>query len=221
MIRVKDLKKVYRGGAGEVKALDGVSMDVNRGEFLSIMGPSGCGKSTLLHCMGGLDSPSGGEITIQGEELHRMDDVQLTKMRRTVIGFVFQFFNLLPTLTLLENVMLPGLLAGGKTQPLERKARQLLLEVDLEPRAAHYPHQLSGGQMQRAALARALIHQPLLLLADEPTGNLDTANSNLILDLLRTMGSRHNTTIIMVTHSKELASRTDRVVEMKDGRIKV
>jgi putative ABC transport system ATP-binding protein len=222
MIRIENATKLY-GHTGPdgaaVHALNGVSLHIARGEFAAIMGPSGCGKSTLLHVLGGLDVLTSGEIYLEDEPIHRLDEAALTRLRRSKIGFVFQFFNLLPTLTVEENVRLPGLLQNQAAGKIESRGAELLAAVGLEHRAKHRLHQLSGGEMQRAALARALFMEPRVLLADEPTGNLDSEASARVVKLFREIGQRHQTTIVMVTHSREVAGAADRVVEMRDGRV--
>jgi putative ABC transport system ATP-binding protein len=220
MIRVGNATKLYGGSNGAaVHALNGVSLEIQAGEFVSIMGPSGCGKSTLLHALGGLDKLTSGEIYLDGEPVHRLDDAGLTELRRRKIGFVFQFFNLLPTLTVEENVRLPGLLQNSSTAEIEARTATLLDAVGLAHRARHRLHQLSGGEMQRAALARALLMKPPVLLADEPTGNLDSEASMGVVDLFRQIGASHGTTIVMVTHSREVAAAAHRMITMRDGRI--
>lgn len=219
MIRVEKASKHYGSGSNRVAALDGVTLEIQAGEFVAIMGPSGCGKSTLLHCMGGLDRLTEGSVFVEGAPLHGADDAALTKLRRERIGFVFQFFNLIPTLSVGENVLLPLLLQGKGGAKERERAQKLLEQVGLQDRAHHRMHQLSGGQMQRAALARALMIGPALILADEPTGNLDSHASERVVEMFRAMGERHGTTIVMVTHSREVAARAGRIVEMKDGRV--
>jgi len=222
MIRIEKATKLYgRADANgtAVHALNGVSLQIARGEFVAIMGPSGCGKSTLLHVLGGLDVLTSGEIYLEDEPIHRLDETALTQLRRNKIGFVFQFFNLLPTLTVEENVRLPGLLQNMPTKKLEGRCAELLAAVGMEHRAGHRLHQLSGGEMQRAALARALLMEPRVLLADEPTGNLDSEASAKIVKLFREIGEKHQTTIVMVTHSREVAGAAHRLVEMRDGRV--
>jgi len=222
MIRIEKATKRY-GQAGAngaaVHALNGVSLQIGHGEFVAIMGPSGCGKSTLLHVLGGLDVLSSGEIYLEDEPIHQLDEAALTRLRRTKIGFVFQFFNLLPTLTVEENVRLPGLLQNLPASRLESRCAELLAAVGMEHRARHRLHQLSGGEMQRAALARALFMEPRVLLADEPTGNLDSEASARVVKLFREIGERHKTTIVMVTHSRDVAASAHRLVEMRDGRV--
>ena len=222
MIRVENATKLY-GQTGPdgaaVHALNGVNLRITAGEFVSIMGPSGCGKSTLLHVLGGLDVLTSGEIYLDNEPIHKLDEAALTRLRRTKIGFVFQFFNLLPTLTVEENVRLPGLLQNLPAQKIEGRCAELLAAVGMEHRARHRLHQLSGGEMQRAALARALLLQPPVLLADEPTGNLDSEASGRVVKLFRDVGERHKTTIVMVTHSRDVAACAHRMITMRDGRV--
>jgi putative ABC transport system ATP-binding protein len=222
MIRVENATKLY-GQAGPdgaaVHALNGVNLHITAGEFVSIMGPSGCGKSTLLHVLGGLDRLTSGEIFLDEVPIHRLDENGLTDLRRRKIGFIFQFFNLLPTLTVEENVRLPGLLQKVSADELAQNSARLLESVGLAHRARHRLHQLSGGEMQRAALARALLLRPPVLLADEPTGNLDSEASAGVVRLFRQIGETHGTTIIMVTHSREVAASAHRMVTMRDGRV--
>jgi len=222
VIRVENATKLYgstNADGAAVHALNGVSLQIPRGEFVAIMGPSGCGKSTLLHVLGGLDVLTRGEIYLDGEPVHRLDEGGLTRLRREKIGFVFQFFNLLPTLTVEENVRLPGVLQNVPGAEIDARCAELLAAVGMEHRARHRLHQLSGGEMQRAALARALLMEPKVLLADEPTGNLDSEASGRVVKLFREIGERHQTTIVMVTHSREVASCAHRVVEMRDGKV--
>jgi putative ABC transport system ATP-binding protein len=219
MISVKNARKSYGGLGAEVEALRGVDVDIPAGQFVAIMGPSGCGKSTLLHVLGGLDRLTSGEIYVGGEALHGRNETDLTELRRKKVGIVFQFFNLLPTLTLEENVLLPALLQNQDTDQTRSLAAGLLEEVGLQGRAHHRLHQLSGGEMQRAALARALLLDPPVLLADEPTGNLDSETSAKVVKLFQDVGTRHGTTIVMVTHSREVASNAHRLIEMRDGQI--
>jgi ABC-type lipoprotein export system ATPase subunit len=225
MIRVENATKLYgrAGGANgtgaAVHALNGVSLQIAAGEFVAIMGPSGCGKSTLLHVLGGLDVLTSGEIYLDNEPVHRLNEAGLTRLRRSKIGFVFQFFNLLPTLTVEENVRMPGLLQNRPAREIESRCAELLAAVGMEDRARHRLHQLSGGEMQRAALARALLMEPRVVLADEPTGNLDSEASARVTRLFREIGERHRTTIVMVTHSREVASAAHRLIEMRDGRV--
>ena len=219
MIEVVEATKVYRRGRTEVRALAGVSLQVPRGQFLSVMGPSGSGKSTLLNLLGALDVPSGGQLRIDGRELSRMGDEELSRFRRERLGFIFQFFNLLPTLTALENVMLPGLLSGGPQAKLRARAVELLETVGLGGRTHHRPDELSGGEMQRVAVARALLSEPAVLLADEPTGNLDSRTGVEVLRLLREATRVRGLTVVMVTHDLNAAAVGDRILRLADGRI--
>ncbi|XXF76512.1 ABC transporter ATP-binding protein [Myxococcaceae bacterium GXIMD 01537] len=219
MIEVREVTKVYRRGRTEVRALGGVSLDVPRGQFLSVMGPSGSGKSTLLNLLGALDVPTSGSLRIDGRELSRMDDATLSAFRRERLGFIFQFFNLMPTLTAVENVMLPALLAGGSRPGLLPRAEALLETVGLARRAHHRPDELSGGEMQRVAVARALLAEPALLLADEPTGNLDSRTGSEVLRLLREATRERGLTVVMVTHDPRAAAVGDRIVRLADGAV--
>ena len=213
------LRRVTRRYSPTVAALDDVSLEIAEHEFVAIAGPSGCGKSTLLHLIGGLDTPTDGEVSVAGLALHRATEAELTDFRRRRLGIVFQFFHLLPTMTVLENVCLPLLLAGEPLRRAQPRAAALLELVGLADRAAHFPHQLSGGQMQRAAIARALVHEPPLLLADEPTGNLDSASAEQVLALLQKISSQRRTTMVVVTHSEEVARLATRRIRLRDGRI--
>ena len=219
MIRVQDVRKCYGGPDCRVEILSGVSLEIPQGEFLAVMGPSGCGKSTLLHLLGGLDQADSGRIFLGRNPLHEMNDQQLTRLRRDTIGIIFQFFNLLPTLTAQENIQLPALLQGKSSREVSTRSVQLLAEVGLSECADKKIHQLSGGEMQRVALARALIGNPAILLADEPTGNLDSESSRIVIALLHQLGREHGTTIVMVTHSAEIAAAADRCIVMRDGHI--
>jgi putative ABC transport system ATP-binding protein len=219
MIRCIDVRKVYRQGKNEITALDGVSLDIAKGEFAVIMGPSGSGKSTLLHLIGGLDRPTSGELLVDQRLIGQMADDQVTLFRRTRIGFVFQFFNLLPTLTALENITLPFVLDGRSKTEAEQRAMTLLVKVGLENRKDHLPEELSGGEIQRIAVARALTFDPPILLADEPTGNLDSKTGESILSLLRQINRENDCTIVMVTHSQEAARCGDRTIFFRDGKI--
>ena len=219
MLETRDLHKSYPSGDSQVHALRGVTLKILPGEIVAITGPSGCGKSTLLHILGALDTPSAGQAYLEGHPLHSLDDAKLTALRRLKIGFVFQFFHLLPTLTIEENVLLPLLLSGRINTPARQRAQELLSSVGLTDRSHHRPHQLSGGQLQRAALARALIHQPSVLLADEPTGNLDSASSTAVIELITRLARQQKTTVVLVTHSPEVAASADRRIALVDGRI--
>ena len=219
MIRCIDVRKVYRQGKNEITALDGVSLDIARGEFAVIMGPSGSGKSTLLHLIGGLDRPTSGELLVDQRLVGQMADDQVTLFRRTRIGFIFQFFNLLPTLTALENVTLPFVLDGRSKEEAEQRATTLLDKVGLENRKDHLPEEMSGGEIQRIAVARALAFDPPILLADEPTGNLDSKTGESILSLLRQINREAGCTIVMVTHSQEAAGYGGRTIFFRDGKV--
>ena len=219
MIRCIDVRKIYRQGENDITALAGVSLDIAKGSFVVIMGPSGSGKSTLLHLIGGLDRPSSGDLLVDGRLIGQMSDDEVTLFRRTKVGFVFQFFNLLPTLTALENVTLPFVLDGVSKGEADRRARSILEKVGLEQRRHHLPEELSGGEIQRVAMARALAFDPPILLADEPTGNLDSKNGDAILSLLRKIKEERGCTVVMVTHSDEAASYGERIIFLRDGRV--
>ena len=216
MIRLVKASRTY--GTPPVTALNEVSLEIERGEFVAITGPSGSGKSTLLNLLGGLDHPTTGEVVVDGVHLERADDRDLTLYRRTKLGIVFQFFNLLPSMSVAENVEMPLLLTGRNPREARAAALEILDLVGMNHRSGHFPHQLSGGEMQRAAIARALIHDPSLLLADEPTGNLDSGNAIQVLELMSKIASRRSTTVIMVTHSDAVAALADRRIHMLDGR---
>ncbi|MDD3294711.1 MAG: ABC transporter ATP-binding protein [Geobacteraceae bacterium] len=218
MIEIRNAAKIYHQGGEDVPALRDVSFRINKGEFLSIMGPSGSGKSTLLNLIGGLDQPTSGEIFIDGSPLHGISDDELTLIRRRKVGFIFQFFNLLPILTAEENVALPLLLDGFPFAQVREKAVTLLEKVGLGGRIGHRPEQLSGGEMQRVAIARALVTEPAVLLADEPTGNLDSNRSKEILELLQDLNNKGQT-IVMVTHDSSAALFGTRIVRLKDGSV--
>jgi putative ABC transport system ATP-binding protein len=219
MMQLQGVTKTYQQGLRTVNALRGVTLTIEAGEFVSIMGPSGSGKSTLMHMLGALDTPTAGEVWFQGRGLHTLGDSDLALLRRTRIGFVFQFFNLLPTLTAVENVALP-LLLGGQRRRLALKPSYVGLErVGLGQRADHFPDQLSGGEMQRVAIARALVIEPEAVLCDEPTGNLDSATSTEILKLLRSLPEAKRRSVVMVTHDAQAAAYGDRIVHLKDGLI--
>jgi putative ABC transport system ATP-binding protein len=218
-IEVRGLSKVFGSGETEVRALDGVDLDVARGEMVAIMGPSGSGKSTLLHLLGALESPSEGTIALAGRRFDDLDDRDLTLLRREGIGFVFQFFNLLPALTAEENVLLPALIAGDRGEAVRSRASALLERVGLAPRARHLPSELSGGEQQRVSIARALLMEPELVLADEPTGNLDSRSEAQVLELLGELNREEGHTIVLVTHDPSAASITGRVVFLRDGRM--
>ncbi len=218
IIEVRRLAKTIDSGSHRVEILRGIDLAVPKGQFVSIMGPSGSGKSTLLGLLAGLDTPTAGEILLDGEEIHNLPEDDMALLRGRKIGFVFQSYQLVPTLTAEENVLLPLDLAGDGYAGADR-ARELLERVGLADRTDHYPVQLSGGEQQRVAIARAFAAAPPLILADEPTGNLDTANGRHVLDMLVDLNRRENATLILVTHDQELSSRADRLIRLRDGRI--
>jgi putative ABC transport system ATP-binding protein len=217
IIRVRGLSKMYHVGDVEVPALRGVDLDVKRGEFLAIIGPSGSGKSTLFHILGGLAPPTAGEVLIEGLDLRKLTESERTEMRQRKVGFVFQKYNLLPTLTAKDNIAIAQALSGTYSPP--PNFDEILQLLGIKQRLDHKPRALSGGEQQRVAIARALVNQPAILLADEPTGNLDTANSNAVLEILRDLNERQQQTILMITHNPEAAAFADRTVAMRDGRI--
>ena len=219
MISLQNVNRYYEVGERSVHALDGISLTIARHEFVAVVGPSGCGKSTLMHLIAGLDRPTAGEITVDGLSLTTADDAALTNFRRRQLGLVFQFFNLLPTMNAVENVSLPLLLQGVPIAEATTRANEMLELVGLTNRATHFIHQLSGGEQQRTAIARALVHRPSLLIADEPTGNLDTASAERVLALLRRIADEQLATLILVTHSAEVAAAASRWIEMRDGKI--
>ena len=219
IIRLRDVKLTYHESGSPVNALDGINLEVSEGSFSAITGPSGCGKSTLLHVIGALDSPDSGVLEVAGVDLKSAGERQRTKFRREVVGFVFQFFNLVPTLTLSENVALPLVLQGKKNSEAQKRAMEFLDLVGLADRSKHFPHQVSGGEMQRSAVARALVHGPKLVLADEPTGNLDTENADLVMDALKKVHSMGLGTLLVVTHSRQLAATAPEQIHVKDGKI--
>jgi ABC-type lipoprotein export system ATPase subunit len=216
VLRTRGLRREYGREASLVRAVDGVDLDVARGETLAVMGPSGCGKSTLLYLLGGMDRPTGGEVRLDGQDLSQLPERALARLRREVIGFVFQAFHLMDDLTGVENVELPALLAGRSPRAARRRAEELLERVGLTDRARFLPAQLSGGQRQRVAIARALVADPLVVLADEPTGNLDSAAT---LDVLRLFDHLHSVgqTLVIVTHDPRIAATADRMISMRDG----
>ena len=219
LISLRNISRHYKSGQRSVHALDGVSLEIVRGEFVAISGPSGCGKSTLMHLLAGLDTPTSGEIYVDGLALHEAGDEALTDYRRHRLGLVFQFFNLLPTMNVIENVGFPLLLQGVPLAEAEARARELLDLVGLNERALHFVHQLSGGEQQRTAIARALVHKPSLLIADEPTGNLDSKSAERVMSVLNQIGENKFATLIVVTHSEQVARFASRRIEMRDGRI--
>jgi ABC-type antimicrobial peptide transport system, ATPase component len=218
ILKAEDLEKVYRVGKVDVPALRGITLTVQEGEFLAVMGPSGCGKSTMLHLMGGLLTPTKGRIIIDGEDLTAASDARRTDIRRRKIGFVFQRFNLFPTLTAEGNLRLAERIHGNGADDPDRR-REILRMLKLEDKMHHKPLELSGGEQQRVALARAVVNRPAIVLADEPTGNLDTESSALVLKMFRELNDRFNQTIIMITHNPEAAAACQRIIQMRDGHI--
>jgi putative ABC transport system ATP-binding protein len=218
IISIRDLRKTYHAGEVDVHALRGVNLDVQRGEFVSIVGPSGSGKSTLFHIVGGLTPPTAGSIQLDGHDLLGLTDSQRTELRKTTVGFVFQKYNLLPTLTARDNIEIARHIAH-KNGPLDPKFEEILNLLGLTGRLDHKPRALSGGEQQRVAIARAIVNHPAILLADEPTGNLDTENSTAVLGLLRDLNQRLGQTILMITHNPEAAAYGHRLVRMRDGRV--
>ena len=217
VLETKDLKKVYGAGAGQVRALDGVTLSVEKGEFVAVVGTSGSGKSTLLHMLGGLDRPTSGSVTVDGQDLSTLKDEALTIFRRRKIGFVFQSFNLVPVLNVKENLVLPVELDGREAD--EAYIRQIVEMLGLEEKLTSLPNNLSGGQQQRVAIARALAAKPAIVLADEPTGNLDSRTSQDVMGLFKVTGERFSQTIVMITHNEEIAQMADRIIRIEDGRI--
>lgn len=219
VIEAVNLWKVYRLGTVDVEVLKNINVTIKKGEFVSIMGPSGSGKSTLLYLIGGLDKPTSGSIKINGKELSTMKDGEESKMRRRDVGFVFQFYNLIPNLNVEENVLLPILLDGKRMRDYKRKLDEILGIVGLSERRHHTPRELSGGQQQRVAIARALINDPDIILADEPIGNLDSKTGTEVMELLRKINLEHGRTIVQVTHSREAADYGQRIINVRDGKV--
>lgn len=217
ILQTKDLKKIYGGGETAVHALDGLNLSVEKGEFLAIVGTSGSGKSTLLHMLGGLDRPTSGTVTVDGRDIFTLKDEELTIFRRRKIGFVFQNYNLVPVLNVYENIVLPIQLDGN--QPDEAYVNQIIETLGLQTKLQNLPGNLSGGQQQRVAIARALATKPAIILADEPTGNLDSKTSQDVLGLLKVTSQKFSQTIVMITHNEEIAQLADRIVRIEDGRI--
>lgn len=217
ILKVENLCKTYGKGNTAVKALDNVSFSVEKGQFVAIIGPSGSGKSTLLHILGGVDTPTSGTVTIEGTDISKLNESKLAIFRRRQIGLIYQFYNLIPILTVEENITLPLLLDGHQ---VNQKKLELLIDVlGLKDRMGHLPNQLSGGQQQRVSIGRALMNNPSLVLADEPTGNLDSQNSREIIELLRTVNKENNQTIIIITHDERIAMSADRIISIEDGKI--
>ena len=220
-VQIRDLLKTYSEGDRSLRVLDGVSLDIRQGEFLALLGASGSGKSTLLNLLSGIDKPDRGSIVIDGVDITTLGDTRLTLFRRERIGIVFQFFNLIPTLTVLENITLPRELGGARRQRVEPRARELLQQVGLASRGGTFPDKLSGGEQQRVAIARALLHEPAIVFADEPTGNLDEDTGAQVLQLLLRLTCGAGKTLIMATHSPEIGNSADRVCRIHDGRLQV
>ena len=219
IIEVKDLSKIYGTGDTTVRALDKVNLSINEGQFVAVMGPSGCGKSTLLHLIGGLDQPTSGTVTIEGNEISKMSDKALTELRRRKMGFIFQFFNLIPVLDAVENTALPLILDGVKPETARVKANEWLTRNKLADRGNHRPDELSGGEQQRVAVSRSMVANPIIILADEPTGNLDSRSGDDIAAALRNVVAKWGRTVLMVTHDPRIAAYADRIIFLKDGKL--
>ncbi|MBQ7084989.1 MAG: ABC transporter ATP-binding protein [Anaerotignum sp.] len=219
IIRIRDVKKIYQMGSEQIHAIDGISMNIYQGEVCCLLGKSGSGKSTLLNLIAGLEKPTEGKIIFHKKHIERMDEDQLADFRRQYVGFVFQSYNLLPTLTALENVTLPLIFKGMPKKEREERAMEMLKAVGLEERAKHKPFEMSGGQQQRVSIARAFVNQPPVVFADEPTGNLDTKTTYEMMDLITGLAKKYNQTLVIVTHDLELAEYADRVVVLQDGKI--
>lgn len=217
ILRVENLSKTYGKGENQVKALEKISFSVEEGEFIAIVGASGSGKSTLLHILGGIDKPTDGKVYMRGKDVYAQNDTQLAKFRRREVGLIYQFYNLIPILDVSENITLPILMDGKKVD--EGRLEELLGILQMKGREKHLPNQLSGGQQQRVSIGRALMNSPAVMLADEPTGNLDTKNSYEILELLKNSNKMYNQTLIMITHDEKIARQADRIIVIEDGKI--
>ena len=217
ILKVENLTKVYGKGENEVRALNGVSFSVEKGDFVAIIGPSGSGKSTILHTLGGVDRPTGGKVLVNGQDVYSRSDEQIAVFRRREVGLIYQFYNLIPVLNVEENMSLPVLLDGRNVN--RDRLRELIRELDLVGREKHLPNQLSGGQQQRVSIGRALMNSPSIMLADEPTGNLDSKNSHEIVELLKRMNREYNQTLIMITHDESIALQARRIIAIEDGKI--
>ncbi len=217
MLRVENLTKVYGEGENQVRALDGVSFSVDKGQFVAIIGPSGSGKSTLLHLLGGVDRPTGGKVYMNGQDVYKRSEDQLAIFRRREVGLIYQFYNLIPVLNVTENITLPVLMDGRKVN--QERLQEMLQTLGLQGREKHLPNQLSGGQQQRVSIGRALMNAPAVVLADEPTGNLDSKNSQDIVDLLKYSNRRFEQTLIVITHDESIALQSDRILAIEDGKI--
>ncbi|MFZ8764213.1 ABC transporter ATP-binding protein [Enterococcus diestrammenae] len=217
ILTVENLTKIYGKNENAVHALDGVSFSVKKGEFVAIIGPSGSGKSTLMHLLGGVDTPTSGKVSVDRKDIYAQNPEELAIFRRREVGLIYQFFNLIPVLTVVENITLPVLLDGRKVN--QKRLSKLLSALGLETRQSHLPNQLSGGQQQRTSIGRALMNAPAILLADEPTGNLDSQNSQEIMELLRRSNKEYNQTMLVITHDEAIALQADRIIQIEDGRI--
>ena len=217
ILRVENLRKTYGSGENAVHALDGVSFSVQKGEFVAIIGPSGSGKSTLLHILGGVDKPTSGKVWMDGKDVYTQNDDQLAVFRRRQVGLIYQFYNLIPVLNVVENITLPVLMDGQKVN--DERLRELISTLGLKGREDHLPNQLSGGQQQRVSIGRALMNAPAVVLADEPTGNLDRKNSQEIVELLKLSNQKYNQTLIVITHDESIALQADRIIAFEDGNI--
>lgn len=221
LLTARNIHKKYQQGTSELPILKGVDLDVSMGEVLALVGPSGAGKSTLLHILGGLDKPNEGDVLLEGKSIYTVNDTERARVRNRQVGFVFQFYHLLPEFTALENVALPALITSGvaKPQASQVRAQELLEKVGLKDRVTHRPHELSGGEQQRVAIARALTNKPKIVLCDEPTGNLDSQSGEAIIELLLDLNKSENQTLVIVTHDEKIAARSNRVVRIKDGKL--
>ncbi|MGE5613079.1 MAG: ABC transporter ATP-binding protein [Bacillota bacterium] len=217
ILRAENLTKIYGKGENEVRALDNVSFSVQKGEFIAVMGPSGSGKSTLLHILGGVDRPTSGKVYMDGQDVYAQKDEQLAIFRRRQVGLIYQFYNLIPVLNVVENITLPVLMDGRKVN--KERLEELLTILRLKDRENHLPNQLSGGQQQRVSIGRALMNTPAVVLADEPTGNLDSKNSQEIVELLKLSNKKYNQTLIIITHDENIALQADRIISLEDGKI--
>lgn len=217
ILRVENLTKIYGKGENEVRALDGVSFSVNKGEFIAVIGPSGSGKSTLLHILGGVDRPTSGRVLMDGKDVYAQNEEQLAIFRRRQVGLIYQFYNLIPVLNVTENITLPVLMDGQRVN--RDRLKELITTLGLTGRENHLPNQLSGGQQQRVSIGRALMNAPAVVLADEPTGNLDSKNSNEIVDLLKISNEKYGQTLIVITHDESIALQADRIISIDDGKI--
>ena len=217
ILRVENLTKIYGKGENEVRALDGVSFSVNKGEFIAVIGPSGSGKSTLLHILGGVDRPTSGRVLMDGKNVYAQNEEQLAVFRRRQVGLIYQFYNLIPVLNVTENITLPVLMDGQKVN--RDRLKELITTLKLDGRENHLPNQLSGGQQQRVSIGRALMNAPAVVLADEPTGNLDSKNSKEIVDLLKISNEKYGQTLIVITHDESIALQADRIISIDDGKI--